>query len=117
MYFSFKRVYFNDELSKNGQLKSLFSSNRLPLSQSFVASSVSRLSVYYESFYYTHVSENVQITPSNLMGTIGSNKILCFSIKINLYLYLNIFFIKRRSTRLVHWHFASIRFRNSRVLD
>jgi hypothetical protein len=76
-------------LSKNSQLTSLFTDNKQQLSQVFAASSVSKLNVYYESFYYTQVTESAQITPSTLMGTIGlKQKSFFFSLKINLYLYL-----------------------------
>jgi len=41
------------------------------LTQSSAANSVSMLNVYYESLYYTVVTESALITFSTLLGTIG----------------------------------------------
>jgi len=54
------------------ELKLLYSRNRANISQTSVHSSVSRLNVFYESYYCSHVSESAQILPSTLMGTIGA---------------------------------------------
>ena len=66
------RSYYQDELVNNSVLSSLYSANKKSLSLAAVSASISKINVFYQSFYYTHVSESPQITPSTLLGTIGN---------------------------------------------
>ena len=70
-FFKFQRSYYDSHLSKYDVLKKAFSSNSKNISKTAVTSCVSKINVFYESFYYAHVSESPQITPSTLLGTIG----------------------------------------------
>ena len=88
--FSSSRSYYDEELINNTVFQNLLKANNKTFSQSLAVACVSRLNVYYESFYYTQVTESPQITPSTLMGTIGmrQNKIDDTFLRIELILFI-----------------------------
>ncbi len=83
------------------------------LSQSTTQLTVAMLNVYYESMYYTAVSESPLMTVSDLLGVIGEIKIFVINLREDPVfedreVKFFVFKIKRRSTRTLHWNFSLV---------